>query len=52
MYQDEYKLYLSSLVIWSLSKQVMKEVRVIGVTEEVNFVVEDENYVFAKNFMK
>ena len=51
MYQDNFRLYLSFLVIWSLSKQVTKELRVTGITKKVNFVAEDENYVFAKNFM-
>ena len=44
--------HLSLLVIWSSSKKVMKELRVTGITEKVNFVAKDENYVFANNFMK
>ena len=45
-----FRWYLSSLVIWSLYKQVMKKFRVTSITEKVNFVAEDENYVFAENF--
>ena len=42
----------ASSKIDELSKLVTKELRVIVITEKVNFVAEDENYVFAKNFVK
>ena len=52
VYQDKFRLYLRSLEIWSLSELVMKELRVIVITEKVNSVAEDEKYVFTENFME
>ena len=45
-----FRWYLSSLVIWSSSKQVMMEFRVINITIKVDSTIEDAKYVFAKNF--
>lgn len=45
-----FRWYLSLLVICSLSKQVMKELRVTGITKKDNSVVEDENYDFSREF--
>ena len=52
MYRDKFRKYLSSLEIWSISELVMKELRVIVITEKVNSIAEDENYVFKENFLK
>ena len=30
----------------------MKELRITNITEKINSVLEDENYIFTENFMK
>ena len=46
-----FRWHLSSLVIWSSSKQVMKEFRVIGIIVKANSVAKDVKYVFTEDFM-
>lgn len=52
MYLDEFRLYLSLLTIWSLSKKVTKEIRVTVITKKVYSMIEDGIYVFTSNFME
>ena len=46
-----FRWYLISLVIWILSKQVMKEFRVTGITEKVNSIKKMKSMFFAENFV-
>ena len=45
-----FRWYLRSIVIWSLSKQVMNELRVTGIVKKVNSIIEDQKYVFVNQF--
>lgn len=52
MYLDDFGLYISSLVILSLLKQVTKEIKVFGIIEKVYSMIRDEICVSTTNFME